>query len=166
MSQTWNIPAAATSSLDDLREAMNDALATLRSNNAGASEPASTTAGMFWFNSDTGDLMLRNAADTDWSTLFAGAGGGSVATNTPVLRRLSSAGFNGSTTSFTNLLPVEPNVTTNIVVLIQAGVGPLLMVGSSPGADEFCLSGTTNQDVTFGTAPGTGVDIYAVYVAA
>jgi hypothetical protein len=166
MSQTWSFPLAATASLAAMIQAMNDGMAALRSNFSGTTAPADAVAGQLWFKSDTGDTYQRNAADDDWSLVLASAGGGSIVPGTPVLRLLDGSGFDGVETSFAGLLPVEPEVDDNVVVLIQAGVGPLKMVASSPGADEFALSGATNQDVEFGTPPASGDEIYAVYVAA
>ena len=80
--------------------------------------------------------------------------------------RLDNSGFNGSATTFTNLLPSEPDLVNNEVILIHAGVGPLLRVSGVPTPGEFALSGGTNRTVKFGVAPDTGDQVYATYVQA
>ena len=52
-----------------VRSDLNDALAAIVSNNSGASEPTTTYAYMWWPDSSTGLLKLRNGANNAWITL-------------------------------------------------------------------------------------------------
>lgn len=70
------------------------------------------------------------------------------------------------TTVFPDLLPTEPELLNNVVVLVHSGVGPLKQVAGAPAAGEFQLSGTGNRTVTFGYAPDSGDHIHAIYVEA
>ena len=53
-----------------VRSDLNNALAAIVSNNSGASEPTTTYAYMWWPDTTTGLLKLRNAANNAWVTLF------------------------------------------------------------------------------------------------
>lgn len=54
--------------------ALNLLAAAIQSGNSGSSAPASTAPGMPWYDTSTGLLNIRNAADDDWITLFDIAG--------------------------------------------------------------------------------------------
>jgi|TARA_R110000868_G_scaffold3784_1_gene23204 hypothetical protein len=84
-----------------------------------------------------------------------------------VVTMLDSAGFNGSSTTFVDLLPAEPDLNTyQSVMLMQSGIGVLQFVTGIPVAGQFVLSGATNRAVTFGFAPESGDFVYAIFVAA
>jgi hypothetical protein len=52
-----------------VRSDLNDALAAIVSNNSNATEPATTYAYMWWSDTTTGLLKIRNAANTAWVTV-------------------------------------------------------------------------------------------------
>ena len=69
------------------------------------------------------------------------------------VRELDNSGFDGVETSFTGLLPTEPDLSDGRTVFIYVrGTGLFTYVASAPGVFEFTLGGDTNQDVTFGQA--------------
>jgi hypothetical protein len=84
----------------------------------------------------------------------------------PIVAVLDASGFNGVTTAFAALLPSEPDLTGEDVVLIHSGVGALKRVASAPTAGQFALSGAGNRTVTFGYAPISGDFVHAIFVDA
>lgn len=77
--------------------------------------------------------------------------------------RLTGGSFNGILVSFSDILPSTPDTSSNDVILIQSGVGPLMMVASAPSFGQFSVSG---RSITFGRAPDSGDQVYAIYVEA
>ena len=59
----------------DIRSDVNNALAAIVSDNSGAAEPSATFAYMRWFDTGTGLLKRRNAANTAWLIEAAVSGG-------------------------------------------------------------------------------------------
>lgn len=113
------------------------------------------------------DPRKRKGADDTLSkseieALIARGGGG----NNIVIERLDPSGFDGMETVFADLLSAEPNIATNDTLLYHAGVGVIMRVTTVPVVGEYALSGSTNQTVTFGLAPGTGAQVYAIYTRA
>ena len=53
-----------------VRSDLNNALAAIVSNNSSATEPATTYAYMWWADTTSGQLKLRNAANDDWVVLL------------------------------------------------------------------------------------------------
>jgi hypothetical protein len=104
-------------------------------------------------------------ADYDRAAAVAETGATAIAYR-PVVCVLDATGFDGVETTFTDLLPFEPDLVGNDVVLIHSGIGSLKRVASSPGDSEFSLSGGTNRTPTFGLAPNSGDYIHAIFVAA
>lgn len=51
------------------RQDLNNALAAIVSQNSGTSEPSTTYAYQWWADTTTGDLKLRNAANSAWITI-------------------------------------------------------------------------------------------------
>jgi hypothetical protein len=84
----------------------------------------------------------------------------------PCVVRLDSSGFNGVTTTFTDQIPYEPDLVNNEIVLLHSGVGPLRRVAAGATPGQFSLSGATNRTPTYGFAPETGDEVYAVFVRA
>lgn len=71
MSQTWDIDIITpgiTSPATDIPKLVNG-LEALRSNFSGATEPTDTAAYMFWSDTSTGVLKIRNAANSAWITI-------------------------------------------------------------------------------------------------
>lgn len=54
---------------------LNNALVALATNSSGTTEPATTYAYQWWFDTTLGVLKYRNAANTDWVLFEAGGGG-------------------------------------------------------------------------------------------
>jgi hypothetical protein len=52
-----------------LRADLNNVLSAIVSNNSGATEPADTFANMFWYDTTTNILKIRNEADDAWISL-------------------------------------------------------------------------------------------------
>ena len=53
----------------NLRADLNSALSAIVSNNSGATEPADTFANMFWYDTSSNILKIRNEADSAWINL-------------------------------------------------------------------------------------------------
>lgn len=73
MSATWDLPltgGAGGDSVKASRQKLNDGLESLRTNFSNATEPSSTVAYMWWVDTTTGTLKMRNAADTAWITVL------------------------------------------------------------------------------------------------
>lgn len=91
--------------------------------------------------------------------LEAGGAGGA----TTHYKITPSPAFDGVTTAFTGFFPVDVDIATSgrepIIVLDNVW---LHWVASAPNAFQFTTSGTGNRDVTFGRAPDTGADAYAI----
>lgn len=54
-----------------VRADINDALAAIASNNSGASEPSTTYANQWWYDSTNDILKIRNEADTAWINILS-----------------------------------------------------------------------------------------------
>lgn len=67
--QDYNITNADANSGISFRAAVNAALQALASNNSGATEPATPYAYMWWPDTTTGLLKIRNAANNAWITV-------------------------------------------------------------------------------------------------
>lgn len=104
--------------------------------------------------------------DRSWYEIMGSPPPPPAAGGTTRTARLNNSGFDGVVSAFTDLLPSEPELTTNDVILIHGGVGPLKRVAGAPVAGEFQLSGATNRTVTFGFPPELGDQVYAIYVQA
>lgn len=85
---------------------------------------------------------------------------------TAVIKVLDNASFDGATTYFANLLPSAPDVVSNSVVLIHAGVGVLIQTTTTPAAGSFAIGGAADRDIDFGYAPLANDEVVAIYVAA
>jgi len=59
----------ANQTASNARNDINSALQALASNNSGNTAPSTTYANMFWYETDTNKLKIRNEADTAWITL-------------------------------------------------------------------------------------------------
>ena len=57
------------------RTDLNNALVALATNSSGATEPATTYAYQWWFDTGTGILNYRDATNTAWVPFEAGGGG-------------------------------------------------------------------------------------------
>jgi len=64
--QDYNITTADANSGITFRATVNAALQALASNNSGATEPATPYPYMWWPDTTTGLLKIRNAANNDW----------------------------------------------------------------------------------------------------
>jgi len=60
----------ANQTASSARTDINDALQALASCNSGTSAPTTTYANMFWYETDTNILKMRNEADDDWINLL------------------------------------------------------------------------------------------------
>jgi len=56
----------ANQTASSARSDINDALQALASNNSGASAPTTTYANMWWYETDTNRLKIRNEGDSAW----------------------------------------------------------------------------------------------------
>jgi hypothetical protein len=59
-----------------VRADINNALLAILSQNSGATAPTTTKPFMFWYDTTTGVLKMRNAADTAWVDAITGVSGG------------------------------------------------------------------------------------------
>jgi hypothetical protein len=73
-----------------VRADLNDALAAIVSNNSGSAEPTTTYAYQWWADSNSGNLKIRNAANSAWVTI------GPLATANFGLAPLASPSFTGT----------------------------------------------------------------------
>jgi hypothetical protein len=73
-----------------VRSDINDALAAIVSNNSSATAPATTYAYMWWADTTTGLLKIRNAANSAWATV------GTLASTNLGLASLAGATFTGA----------------------------------------------------------------------
>jgi hypothetical protein len=73
-----------------VRSDINDALAAIVSNNSSATAPATTNAYMWWPDTTTGLLKIRNAANSAWVTV------GTLASTNLGLASLAGATFTGA----------------------------------------------------------------------
>ena len=60
----------ANASGSSVRADINNALAAIVSNNSNATSPSTTYAFQFWADTTTGQLKIRNAANSAWITLM------------------------------------------------------------------------------------------------
>ena len=58
-----------------VRTDINAAFAAIFSSSSGTVEPTVKVAGQLWFNTTTGKLSVRNAANTAWTDLSSSLGG-------------------------------------------------------------------------------------------
>src|SRR6056297_423411 len=54
----------------NVRADLNDALAAIVSNNSNATEPTTTFANQWWYDSSNDILKIRNEVDTAWINVF------------------------------------------------------------------------------------------------
>lgn len=59
----------ANQTASSARSDINNALKALASNNSGTAAPSTTYANMFWYETDTNLLRMRNEANTGWITI-------------------------------------------------------------------------------------------------
>ena len=117
-----------------VRSDLNNALAAIVSQNSGATAPATTYAYMWWADTTTGLLKIRNAANNAWVTIgsLSTAGFGLLAAGDTLTAALGSASTPGIT--FTG------DLNTGIY---------------SPGADQVAVATNGTQRLTVDTAATT-----------
>ncbi|WP_318872011.1 phage tail protein [Sinorhizobium meliloti] len=131
-----------------MRTDINAALAALVSSSSGTVEPVTKVAGQLWFNTSTGLLSLRNAANTAWIGV-ASQLGGTVTLTSPLSFTGTSAGVG------TGLIAVRDSVVTvgaegNAVFAInkQNSATHGLMLGND--GNGAALIGNNNAALRFG----------------
>ncbi|PST24914.1 phage tail protein [Mesorhizobium loti] len=131
-----------------VRTDINAALAALVSSSSGTVEPLTKVAGQLWFNTSSGLLSLRNAANTAWVGV-ASQLGGSITLTSPLSFTGTSAGVG------TGLIAVRDSVVTvgaegNAVFAInkQNSATHGLMVGND--GNGAALIGNNNAALRFG----------------
>ncbi|MDW9600139.1 phage tail protein [Sinorhizobium meliloti] len=131
-----------------VRTDINAALAALVSSSSGTVEPVTKVAGQLWFNTSTGLLSLRNAANTAWIGV-ASQLGGTVTLTSPLSFTGTSAGVG------TGLIAVRDSVVTvgaegNAVFAInkQNSATHGLMLGND--GNGAALIGNNNAALRFG----------------
>lgn len=144
------------------RAAVNNALDTLLNNNSGASAPATTQAGMFWYDTTNAVVKQRNAANSGWITRWTvanaeGVFGGAVTVGSTlgVVDTLSITGptggsamvWSGPTTG--KLGASASNTSGSIVWGVESSTGGSLMGGTS--AYAAVLGTTVNKNLEFCT---------------
>ena len=93
-----------------VRSDLNNALAAIVSNNSSSTEPSTTYAYQFWADTNTGDLKIRNSANSAWVTI------GTLADANLGLAPLASPSFTGTVTSAGNI-----NMTGTGAIDVAAG---------------------------------------------
>ena len=93
-----------------VRSDLNNALAAIVSNNSSSTEPSTTYAYQFWADTNTGNLKIRNAANSAWVTI------GTLADANLGLAPLASPSFTG-TVSFAG----DINMTGTGAIDVAAG---------------------------------------------
>ncbi|PLU04515.1 phage tail protein [Sinorhizobium medicae] len=131
-----------------VRSDINAALAALVSSSSGTVEPLTKVAGQLWFNTSSGLLSLRNAANTAWIGV-ASQLGGTVTLTSPLSFTGTSAGVG------TGLIAVRDSVVTvgaegNVVFAInkQNSATHGLMLGND--GNGAALIGNNNAALRFG----------------
>lgn len=131
-----------------VRTDINAAFAAIFSSSSGTVEPTKKVAGQLWFNSSTGRLQVRNAANTAWEAVSKYMGG-TVTLDSPVA-------FAGASTAVGNALVgvQDSRVTTgaegNSVFAVnrQNSTTPALMFGND--ANSAGLIGSNNATTRIG----------------
>ncbi len=154
-----------------VRADMNLALAAIQSQNSGLTEPVVTKPFMPWFDTTTGILKMRNAADTGWINVvqlanaqtFTAAQRGAVAalTDGATITPDFAAGNNFSVTLGGNRTMANP---TNLV----AGQSGIIVITQDATGSRTLAFGSYWKFAT-GTAPtltttAAAVDVLAYYV--
>jgi len=117
----------------------------------GGSIPQGTLIGRY--SSGTGSpeqVTIGTGLALSTSNLVATSTGGPI---------LLTGAWDGTTDTFTNLLPYAP---AGPVLLFHNRVGLCYPVTGTPGAGEFKQSGTGNRTVQFGLKPQTGDVVYVL----
>lgn len=127
MSQTWDIDQiipASTSPATDIQRII-DGFNALRSNFSGAAEPAvaDQVAYMFWADTTTGLLKIRNAANSAWVTI------GTLASENLGLLPLTGGTLNGPTV-------LSMSSSSDALRITQTGSGNALVVEDSTNPDS------------------------------
>ena len=93
-----------------VRSDLNNALAAIVSNHSSSTEPSTTYAYQFWADTNTGDLKIRNSANSAWVVI------GTLADANLGLATLASPSFTGTVTSAGNI-----NMTGTGAIDVAAG---------------------------------------------
>lgn len=132
-----------------VRTDINAALAALFSSSSGTVEPAVRVAGQLWFNTTTGQLQLRNAANTAWTSLTGTLGGTVTVTPVPLTFQGTSTGVGAA------LVSVRDSFTTTgaagnpvLAVNRQNSATHSLMIGND--GNGAALIGGNNNAMRFG----------------
>jgi hypothetical protein len=148
------------------RADLNNALAAIVSNNSNATEPATTYAYMWWADTTSGQLKLRNAANDDWVVIQELDGTLLMEDGT-----VGAPGLAFASDLDTGLLRPDANqlaIATNGVERVEFGTSEVVF--NDGGADvDFRIEGDTEENLVFvdagderiglGGAPGTFVEI-------
>lgn len=132
----------ANQGFPSFRSDLNDALQALASNSSGATEPATTYAGQFWYDSTNDVLKFRNEANSAWiSPPIAG-----------LVQALSDLGVTASAAELNKMdgviastaeINYVDGVTSNIQTQLNAkGVGDITGVTAGSGISGGGTSGT------------------------
>jgi len=132
----------ANQGFPSFRSDLNDALQSLASNSSGATEPATTYAGQFWYDSTNDVLKFRNEANSAWiDPPIAG-----------LVQALSDLGVTASAAELNKMdgvltttaeLNYVDGVTSNIQTQLNAkGVGDITGVTAGSGISGGGTSGT------------------------
>ena len=139
-----------------VRSDLNNALAAVVSNNSDTTEPTTTYAYMWWADTTTGLLKIRDAANTAWVTV------GTLATANLGLAPLASPSFTGTSSFAGNI-----NMTGTGAIDVAAGTtgerpgtpsNGMFRYNSTDGAFEGYASGAWGAIGGSGGATGGGSD--------
>jgi hypothetical protein len=138
------------------RSDLNNGLSAIVSQNSGSAEPSTTYAYMWWADTTTGLLKIRNAANNAWVTV------GTLATTNLGLAPLASPTFTGTVTAPTFTASTGVNIP-----LGSAGSPSLYFTGDtntglfSPGADTVALAtaGSNRLHITSAGLVGIGTSV-------
>lgn len=124
----------------NVRADINNVLAAIVSNNSSATAPPTTYPFMWWADTATGDLKIRDAANTSWVTV------GSMATTNFGLAPLASPSFTGTVTSAGDI-----QMTGTGAIDVAAGT-----TAERPGSPSAGMIRFNTTDTTFEGYNGSG----------
>jgi hypothetical protein len=146
------------------RSDLNNGLAAIVSQNSGAAQPSTTYAYMWWADTTTGLLKIRNAANNDWITIGTLASAnfgllslaGGTLTGNLTLNAQSDLRLADSDSSNWVALQAPATVASNITLTVPSTVGTAdqSLVTDGAGALSFAsrsrLVAATSQNTTSG----------------
>lgn len=126
-----------------VRTDMNAVLLAILTNNSGATAPTTTQPFMWWYDTTTSLLKIRNAGNTAWDTIVPITA--ALASNLATARTINGVSFDGSAN-----INIEDRKGTNIASAATT------TIGTAGLGDYIHITGTTTI-TSFGTASAAGI---------